>query len=468
MSSRTTSAGADLHLELAVDHGRGVRVALTDALRDAIRSGRLAPGTRLPATRSLATDLGLARTTVVEAYAELVAEGWLTARHGSATRVADRAPAAPRDPLPPAPPRTSAPRHDLMPGRPDVASFPRAEWLRATRRALAAAPDEAFGYGAVRGRVELREALAEYLARARGVRADPSHIVVCGGMSHGLALLAGVLRRRGVRAMAVESVGLHIHRDLLLGAGLRIPPVEVDELGARTDTLGRDVGAVLLTPAHQFPTGVALDPARRAAVVEWARTTGALVVEDDYDGEFRYDRQPVGALQGLDPEHVVHLGTASKALAPGLRLGWMVAPADVVAEIDNGSPDPEPSVTSALEQLVLADLLSSGAYDRHVRGRRRTYRRRRDQLVATLAERAPHVGVRGLAAGLHVVLTLPDGTEADVLRSAAWHGLAVEGLATFRHPGAASGPAGIVVGYATPSDSAWAGALEALCGVLSA
>jgi len=443
-----------------------VRVALTDAVRDAIRDGRLAPGARLPSSRSLAADLGLARTTVVEAYAELVAEGWLTARHGSGTRVATRSPAVPQHPTSPAPPHTSGPRHDLIAGRPDVASFPRAQWLRATRRALAAAPDEAFGYGGPRGRPELREALADYLARARGVRTDPARIVVCAGVSHALTLLATVLRRRGVRAVAVESVGLHVHRDLLRAEGLRIPPVEVDGLGARTDTLGRDVGAVLLTPAHQFPTGVALDPSRRAAAVEWARTTGGLVVEDDYDGEFRYDRQPVGALQGLDPEHVVLLGTTSKALAPAVRLGWMVLPASLVAEVERAKGLVEP-VTSGLDQLVLADLVGSGAYDRHVRARRRSYRRRRDELVAALARRAPHVGVSGLAAGLHLVLTLPPGTEADVLRAAAWHRLALEGLGTFRHPDAGPGPDGVVVGYATPSDSAWAGTLDALCRVLA-
>ena len=469
MVSRATS---DLHLDLAP--GRGVRSALMEALRETVRSGRLAPGSRLPSSRSLAADLGLARNTVADAYAELVAEGWLTARQGSGTRVAPRAvpgdrPVGPARPLPP---DLARPAHDLRPGRPDVAAFPRAAWLRATRRALAAAPDEAFGYGDDRGRPELRAALAEHLARARGVRTTPDRIVVCAGAVHGLALLAGLLRTRRVRRVAAEAHGMHLHRELIERHGLAVGALPVDDAGARTDLLDGE-GAVLLTPAHQFPTGVALRPDRRAAAVDWARATGGLVVEDDYDGEFRYDRRPVGALQGLDPERVVYLGTASKALAPGLRLGWLVLPAGLAGDVERAVAGEGGTRVSAVDQLVLADLLVSGVYDRHVRERRQAYRRRRDELVATLAERTPDVVVRGLAAGLHALVELPVGdgpagtAEAAAQRAAAWHGLAVEGLDRFRHPDAPPRPDALVVGYATPSPSAWAGALEALCRVLA-
>ncbi|MCH0563934.1 MULTISPECIES: PLP-dependent aminotransferase family protein [unclassified Streptomyces] len=462
MAKPWAAFGIDLHVAPA---GPGVRRGLTDALREAVRTGRLAPGTRLPSSRSLAADLGIARNTVADAYADLVAEGWLTARQGSGTRVAERA-AAPRRPQRSAPRRREPgrPAYNLYPGTPDLASFPRAEWLRAARRALSAAPGDALGYGDPRGRVELRTALAGYLARARGVRADPDRIVVCNGFAGGLMLLTEVLLARGLRTLAVEPYGLDIHWDLVARSGLATTPLPHDDRGTRVDGLG-DARAVLLNPSHQFPLGGALHPGHRAAAVDWARRTGGLILEDDYDGEFRYDRQPVGALQDLDPDHVVYLGTASKSLAPGLRLGWMVLPPSLVAEVlERGGA----GSVGVLDQLTLAEFLSSGAYDRHVRAARLRYRRRRDALVAALAERAPRVAVTGIAAGLHAVLRLPPGTEQSVVRAAAWQGLAVPGLARFRHPLAGAGPRtdALVVGYGTPPDHTWNGALEALCRVL--
>ncbi|MBF8169246.1 PLP-dependent aminotransferase family protein [Streptomyces olivaceus] len=460
MAKPWATLGFDLHLEPA---GPGLRRGLTGALREAVRTGRLAPGTRLPSSRTLAADLGIARNTVADAYADLVAEGWLTARQGSGTRVADRAVVPPADTAP-RPRGPARPAYDLRPGTPDLASFPRAEWLKAARRALTAAPNDALGYGDPRGRPELRGALAGYLARARGVRADPERLLVCGGFAHGLTLLATVLRARGVRTVAVESYGLHVHRDLLAAAGLRTVPLPLDADGTDPD-VPPGAGAVLLTPAHQFPLGMPLLPDRRAAVVDWARRTGGLVLEDDYDGEFRYDRQPVGALQGLDPDRVVHLGTASKSLAPGLRLAWMVLPPGLTDALTaaRGGQD----TSGALDQLTLAEFLSSGAYDRHVRSARLRYRRRRDALVAEVAARAPEVRVTGIAAGLHAVLRLPPGTEQPVLRAAAWQGLGLHGLAPFRHPDATTDPVdAVVVGYGTPPDHAWAGALEALCRAL--
>ncbi|MFG2499841.1 PLP-dependent aminotransferase family protein [Streptomyces sp. NPDC048441] len=468
MEDSWATLGVDLHLETGGEATRsGVRKGLTDALREAVRGGRLAPGTRLPSSRSLAVDLGIARNTVADAYADLVAEGWLTARQGSGTRVAERA--VPR-PAEPAPRRRAVggPTYDLMPGTPDLASFPRAEWLKAARRALYAAPNDALGHGDPRGRIELRTALADYLSRARGVHADPGRIVICAGFVHGLVLLGSVLRARGRREVAVESYGLDFHWNLLERAGLRTSPLPFDELGTSTAELGSRaaVKVALLTPAHQFPMGVPLHPDRRAAAVDWARREGGLILEDDYDGEFRYDRQPVGALQGLDPDRVVYLGTASKSLAPGLRLGWMVLPAPLAAEVveAKGGADLNCGV---LDQLTLAEFITSGAYDRHVRGARLRYRRRRDQLVAALAERAPEVRATGIAAGLHAVLELPPGTERSVVQAASWQRLAVQGLAGFRHP-AARVPErdALVVGYGTPPDHAWAGALEALCRVL--
>ncbi len=466
-AAATPSAiGTDLHLEL---NGPGLRAGLMDALREAVRTGRLVPGTRLPSSRSLAGDLGVARNTVADAYAELVAEGWLTAQQGSGTLVARRA--EPRR-APPAAARTRPtprrPTYGLMPGSPNLAEFPRTEWLAAARRALTAAPHDAFGYGDALGRLELRTVLAEYLARARGVYAEPERVVICSGFHHGLMLMAQALRARRVRAVAVESYGFDVYRDLLTNAGLRIPPLYVDGNGARTDDLARlrGVGAVLLTPAHQYPTGVELRPDRRAAAVDWARATGGLILEDDYDGEFRYDRRPVGALQGLDPERVVYFGSASKSLAPGLRLAWMVLPEELVPEIlaAKGHVD----WSSALEQLTLAEFIASGAYDRHVRSMRLRYRRRRDELVAAVAQRTPDIRVTGMAAGLQAVLELPPGTERSVVQAAAYQGLAVSGMAQFRYEVAGCEwqlpeQDALVVGYAAPSDSGWAGALDALC-----
>lgn len=400
MAKSWATFGVDLHVEPT---GPGVRRGLTEALREAVRSGRLAPGTRLPSSRSLAADLGIARNTVAEAYADLVAEGWLTARQGSGTSVARRPVQAPSTTSAPGRQTHARPAYDLVPGTPDLSSFPRAAWLKASRRALTVAPHEALDYGDPRGRVELRTALAGYLARARGVRTDPEHIVICSGFVHGLMLLGQVLRGRGLNSLAVESYGLDVHWRLLERAGLRTVPLGFDELGTRTEELtagprGGDawggVRAVLMTPAHQFPMGVPLHPDRRAQVVDWARRGGGLILEDDYDGEFRYDRQPVGALQGLDPDHVVHVGTASKSLAPGLRLGWLVLPPSLAPEVVAAKGGVDWSC-GVLDQLTLAEFITSGAYDRHIRASRLRYRRRRDALVARLAEQAP--GVRATA-----------------------------------------------------------------------
>ena len=444
----------DLHLEL---RGTGSkRAALITALRDAVRSGRLVPDARLPPYRSLAADLGVARNTVADAYAELVAEGWLTAVQGSGTRVARRAePVAPVRTPKKAPGATPV-VHNLRQGQPDASSFPRTAWLASARRALAAAPNEAFGPGDPRGRPELRRALAGYLARARGVRTEPGRIVVCSGFAHALRLLFG----GGVLSgpLAVESYGLAFHRSILAATGVATVPLALDDGGARVEELPDDVRTVLLTPAHQFPTGGPLHHDRRSAVV----ARDGLLIEDDYDGEFRYDRQPVGAVQGLDPERAVYVGSVSKSLSPAVRLGWMVLPAHLVDPVLTAKGERE-AWAGVTDQLTLADLIESGSYDKHIRRMRQRYRARRDLLVSALAARAPHVRPTGIAAGLHAVLRLPPGTERSVLKAAAFQGLALDGLSAFRHPAATMSTVdGLVVGYATPPDHAYPAALEAL------
>ncbi|TFV56732.1 PLP-dependent aminotransferase family protein [Mycobacterium sp. PS03-16] len=466
VTSWANSGTRDLHLDLreVIRPGaRGVRDLLLTALRDAVRSGRLPAGTMLPPSRTLATDLGVARNTVAEAYAELVAEGWLASRQGAGTWVVNSS----------ARPQSSrhrgvraAPRHNLMPGSPDVSQFPRSAWLASARRALINAPNDALRMSDPRGRRELREAIAEYLARARGVRTSPETIVICAGARHGVELLTRVFGAD--RPIAVEAYGLHIFRDAISALGTTTVPVGLDDRGAVISDLDAlDVPAVLLTPAHHSPHGMPLHPTRRTAAVDWAHRTGGILVEDDYDGEFRYDRQPVGALQTLAPDRVVYVGSASKSLAPALRLGWMALPDDLVEPVIAAAGG-EQFYVDAIAQLTMADFITSGHYDRHIRRMRMRYRRRRDLLVDALA--AFDVDTRGLAAGLNLLLTLPDGGEPEVLRRAGAAGIALAGLSLMRHPAAGPevpDPDGVVIGFGTPPDHAFGAAVEALCEVLT-
>jgi GntR family transcriptional regulator/MocR family aminotransferase len=442
------ASSVDLHVELK-SAGGGRRAALERALREAIRDGRLHPGDRVPSTRALAHDLGLARGTVAEAYAQLAAEGYLRTRAGAPTRVAaafrapERAPAAPE---------RASPRYTLMPGQPDLSGFSRAAWIGALRQALATAPDAALGMREGPGRPELRAALAAYLGRTRGVLADPERIVICSGFTQGLALLCRALGG----TLAMEDPCLDQLRDVVRASGARVAALEVDEHGARPQLPPRATAA-LLTPAHQFPLGATLAPERRAAFVAWARESGGVVIEDDYDGEFRYDRQPVGALQGLDPGHVVYAGTASKTLAPGLRLGWLVVPDRLLEPVLEAKR--LAGATHALEQLALAELLGSGAYDRHVRRMRQRYRRRREALLETLAGRRTH----GVAAGLQIVVEVD--SEERALARAAERSLAIDGLARYWHA-PRERPQALVVGFGAPPEHAYRATLDALAEIM--
>jgi GntR family transcriptional regulator/MocR family aminotransferase len=404
----------------------------------------------------------LARNTVAEAYAELVAEGWLGSRQGAGTWVlnvgATGGPATPRG-------VRVVPNHNLMPGSPDVSEFPRTEWVAATRRALTNAPTEALRMGDPRGRPELRDALAEYVARARGVRTSPETIVICAGVRHAVELLTRVVGS----PIAVEAYGLHFFRDAITALGVSTVPIGLDENGAVISDLDDvDVSAVLLTPAHHNPQGMPLHPSRRTAVIEWAQRTDGYIFDDDYDGEFRYDRQPVGALQALCPQRVAYLGSTSKSMAQTMRLGWMVLPEELVDPVIDAAGGAQFYV-DAINQLTMADFITSGQYDRHIRRMRTRYRRRRDVLVDALA--GFDVGISGLAAGVNVLLTLPDGSEPEVLRRSGEAGITLQGLSRMRHPHA--GPQtpdrdGIIVGFAAPAEHAFGPAVDALCGVLRA
>jgi GntR family transcriptional regulator/MocR family aminotransferase len=425
-----------------------------DGLRTAIMAGRLPAGTRLPATRVLAGDLGVSRGVVVQAYQRLLDEGLVQARTGAGTMVAASiAPPAParstgrtatgtlRLPLPARPGIDI----DLSPGVPDLSAFPRAAWLRAERAVLAGVSGADLGYGDPAGAPRLRRELAAWLARTRGVRAQPDDIIVVGGVAQALALLAQTLRAAGTEAVAVEDPGSRGARDQLAHWGVRTAGVPVDDQGVRVAELaatGLDVA--VLTPAHQFPTGVVLSPARRQDLLGWA-ARGGLVIEDDYDAEHRYDRAPVAALQASAPDRVAYTGSTSKSLAPGMRLGWLIAPRgrqpDLLAAkhaSDLGNP--------ALPQLVLARLLASGDYDRHLRAVRIRQRRRRDALLAGLREHLPEARVEGVAAGLHLLVTMPGTvTDTELVERIAATGVLVHPLSWHRHR---PGPPGLVLGYA--------------------
>jgi GntR family transcriptional regulator/MocR family aminotransferase len=339
-------------------------------------------------------------------------------------------------------------------GRTDVSTFPRAAWLRSARTVLTTAPNDRFAYLDGRGVPELHDALTDYLNRVRGTAARPEHMVIANGYGQGVTLLIQVLAARGARRLAVEDPSSTDDAHVVArGVGLDVVGVPVGPDGVRVEDLERSgADAVVLTPSHQWPTGGVLSADARARVIRWARARGAVVIEDDYDAEYRYDRSPVGAMQGLDPDHVVYCGTASKTLAPGLRLGWMLVPphlVDAVAQAkvlaDRGSP--------VIDQLTFADFLNRGEFDRHLRRMRPVYRSRRDALLTALAARLPELEPAGIAAGQHVVAWLPpDLDEAAVVAAAARRGIAVQGVAQYRlRPG---GPGGLIFGYAILSERA--------------
>ncbi|GAB20481.1 putative GntR family transcriptional regulator [Gordonia effusa NBRC 100432] len=462
--------GTDLFLDLQPDptlsaHGRGaqLRRSLTSELRTAISDGRLPAGTRLPPYRSLAADLGVARGTVSAAYSELIAEGWLTARQGSGTVVAHTStPSAPVT----ARHKPSGPTHDFSLGAPTSSLFPRSDWIAATRVAVTEAPHSAFGPGDPQGNYELREELSRYLARVRGVRTTPDNIVLTTSVHTALVSLCG---RAFDGALAVESFSLPFHRASIEAAGTLTLPIPIDDngadVGALTSDAYGDAKAVLLTPSHQFPTGVALSPARRAAVVADIRSRGGYIIEDDYDGELRYDREPIGAVQGLAPDSVIYTGSVSKSLSPAVRIAWLVVP-DAVVEPLVAAKGPREPDASIIDQLVLAQLIRTGAYDRHIRRSRQFYRKRRDHLVARLRDVGVDAG--GVSAGLHIVLPCRPDAEESILAAAWSAGFLVFGLGQFRHPAASpDGRGGIVVGFGSPTDSNFAADVDALANLLA-
>jgi len=434
----------DLHLVL--DRAEPLRAQLERELRASIRSGRLRAGVKLPPSRVLADELEVSRGVVVEAYSQLVAEGYLVARSGDGTRIADglaQQPPAPRAPTAAA----RRARYDLRSGVPDLSFFPRRELQSAMAAVVRELPDAAFSYGSRRGTRHLRIVLADYLGRARAVVADPERMFITAGAAHGMSILWHTLRQRGARRVAVEDPAWAAIPQTVLQAGLEPVPVAVDEHGFDVgELIHHDVDAVVLSPAHQYPTGTVLAPERRSELIGWARHRGTIIVEDDYDAEYRYDREPIAALQGLAPDCVAYVGTASKTLAPGIRMGWTLVPSHLVAEMADQHGVAR-AMPSTLTQAAFATLVERGEIDRHLRRTRREYQLRRTALIDALAEHLPQASVGGAAAGLHLIAWLPgDADEAAIADGAAERGVAIH---TLHHDCAVTAPRGpaLLLGY---------------------
>jgi GntR family transcriptional regulator / MocR family aminotransferase len=455
---KETSQPVELLLALRRDGPRSLAAQIEDQLRGAIRAGTLHAGARVPSTRDLARQLGLSRGVVVDAYAQLGAEGYLVLRQGSQPRVSAAAALATTRAELGAP--VERPRFDFRPGVPDVSLFPRAAWLRSLRDALATMADADLGYGDPRGVERLRSALADYLGCVRGVVADPTRIVVTSGYAQGVGLVCRALAAAGATRIALENPCHPEQRLIAARAGLELVPVGVDDDGLRIDELERaDVDAVVVTPAHQYPTGAVLTGERRTALLAWLRRRDAIAIEDDYDAEYRYDRAPVGALQGLEPERIVYGGSASKTLAPALRIGWLVLPAKLLDPVSHEKRLADLS-TAHIEQHAFADFLTRGELDRHLRRMRTRYRRRRDTLVATLADTLPETRVQGVAAGLHAAVRLPDtDDEQAILAEAERRRIALATMNDARMDSAC--PPTLLLGYAqAPEPTIRAGVTE--------
>jgi GntR family transcriptional regulator/MocR family aminotransferase len=442
-------------LELLIGISRGAEQKLGPQIerqiRAAVRAGTLRPGAPIPSTRDLAAQLRVSRPVVVDAYAQLAAEGYLTLRQGARPRVSASAPNAVARASTGARSEPRA-RYDFLPAVPDLSAFPRAAWLAATRDALAKMPEAELGYRDPHGCGVLREALAEYLGRVRGVVCDAEQVVITSGFAQGRALVCRALVAGGAKRLAVEDPGYN-EWESIVAAGLKLAPIALDDAGMRVDALERaNVDAVLVTPAHQFPTGVVMSGERRTALLAWLRARGAIAIEDDYDAEFRYDRAPVGALQSLEPERVIYCGTASKTLAPALRIGWLVVPHPLVDAVHAEQLLADYGV-SRIEQHALARMFTSGEIDRHLRRMRIRYRARRDALIDALAAEMPEVEVRGIAAGLHATVVLSgDDDERAILEEARRRGIALEILGQHRIV-PRDGRATLLLGYARMSEA---------------
>lgn len=430
-------------------------------MRGAIRSGALGADEQLPSTRVLAEDLGVSRGVILRVYSQLAAEGYISLRQGAAPTV--RAGGLDSKTLPP-PNGSAGVVYDLRPHLPDVATFPRQPWLRAVRESLAQARIADLGYSDSAGLWDLRVAVANYLSRARGVTTHPAQTLITAGSTHSLSLLSRVLARSGKTRMAFENPSHRLLRAVAAMGDQTVVPAAIDELGIRPDTIDC-TDSIVVSPAHQFPTGVVLAPKRRKALVHWAQQTGVLILEDDYSAEFRYDGAPTAALQSLAPDDVVYLGSTGKTFAPALRLGWMVVPEALVDDLSRELACNMLHV-SGLDQLAFARFLQCGDFERHLRRMRQVYGARRNFITELLADVLPGHEVRGIAGGLHVVLGMPSHFGAASVRlEAKALGIGVDSID--QHTFADfEGPAGLVIGYGALPEPTLERALQRLAEVI--
>ncbi|MHB1570331.1 MAG: MocR-like pyridoxine biosynthesis transcription factor PdxR [Solirubrobacteraceae bacterium] len=434
---------------------------LEHALRDAIRDGRLAAGARLPSSRALSAELAVSRGVVTAVYAQLAAEGYLHTRQGAPVTVAEGVRAQPAPPVPP--PLLPRFAYDFSPGLPDLAGFPRDRWLRSLRTAWRESPLDSVGYGDPRGAPELRAALADHLRRVRGAATDPEHLLVCTGFRQGLSLVCRWLARHGIERVALEDPGWHPHRLIVEETGLEVVPIPVDGEGIDVGELERSgAEAVVVTPAHQFPSGVVMSAQRRAALVRWAEQGDGLIVEDDYDAELCRDR--VGALQGLAPDRVLYAGSASKRLVPGTRLGWMLLPSWLSWSLVSAKAV-EDAGSEISGQLALADFIAGGELERHLRRMRARYADRRATLLSALAHALPRWRPAPARDGLYMLVELPGSLdEPSLIAAAARSGIGIEGLSLHRYAGV--GRPALVLGHGCLAEPAIKRGIELLAGCM--
>lgn len=451
-------------LLLQLDHSRSASVSrqVEEQMRGAIRSGALAAGEQLPSTRVLAEDLGVSRGVILRAYGQLSAEGYIVLRQGAAPTV--RAAIRLDSKTIRRPTERTGIVYDLRPHLPDLATFPRQPWLRAVRESLAQARIADLTYSDAAGLWDLRVSVANYLSRARGVAAHPAHTLITAGSTHSISLVSRVLARRGATRMAFENPSHRILRAAASMAGQTVVAAGIDELGVRPETAER-VDSLVVSPAHQFPTGIVLAPKRRELLVEWAKEHDVLILEDDYDAEFRYDRAPTRALQSLAPEHIAYVGSTGKTFAPALRLGWVVLPMPLVGEVTRELEGNMLHI-SGLDQLAFARFLQCGDFDRHLRRMRRLYCARRSFVTELLGRLLPDHELRGIAGGLHLVLGMPSHSAAASVRAEAYaRGIGIDSID--QHSFADfSGPAGLVIGYGSLPEPTLEEALSGLVDII--
>jgi GntR family transcriptional regulator/MocR family aminotransferase len=517
-------------LDLSATRPGPLHHKLAESIRTAIRGGRLPLGSALPPSRVLAADLGVSRWTVTEAYGQLVSEGFLAGRTGSATRVSwspeaderradvggasaasgsaagggtaggsaaggstaggsaaggstvrggggsargaaaagvPRRAGSPGLPIAPSP-RTSPPRFDLSQCTPDYRAFPRRKWVEAIRVAAETTPFDQLGYPEPGGESRLREVVADHLNRRRGSRIDPQLMTVFTGAKQGVAALARALYADGQRCIAVEDPGSSGLWEPARAAGLELVPLPVDERGVVAEALAGhpDVRAVILGTARHVVNGAELAPERRAWLLDWANRVDGLVIEDDYDSEFFYDRQALPAMQGTDPRRVALIGSMSRTMTPTVNVGWVVAPR---RWLDGVRIEPTMAATApALNQLALAHFIESGAYDRHLRASRQRFRTRRDALITALTRDVPAAGINGAEAGLHLLLDLPPGASARrIVGAAPRHGVELCDLNLLRLTGQADDRQ-LMVGYGNLADTLVDEAVEVLVELIHA